>query len=79
MSLQDAVRNQKQVKELQEKGYFTLEDGTLSSSIKPKVKKILGKRTQGAKIAAVQEEEESESEVEVLEAVAAPKKRQRKN
>ena len=52
MSLQDTARNQKQSKELQEKGYFTLEDGTLSSSIKPKIKKILGKRTQGAKIAA---------------------------
>lgn len=44
---------------MEEKGYFTLEDGTLSSSLKPKIKKVLGKRTQQV---AVHQQEEAEDE-----------------
>jgi hypothetical protein len=45
LSEADKVRQQNQMKELDDNGYFTLDDGTLSSSLKPKVKRILGKRS----------------------------------
>ena len=39
MSAKDALRRDKQIKEMQELGYFTTEDGQKSTTLKPKVKK----------------------------------------
>ena len=35
----DKIRYEKQMKEFNEKGFFTLEDGSSSKDLKPKVKK----------------------------------------
>jgi hypothetical protein len=45
MTAKDQLRQQKQLEDLEKLGYFTLEDGTKSSSLKPKIKKVLQKRS----------------------------------
>ena len=87
MSIQDQTRHQKQVDDLEKLGYFTLEDGTKSSSLKPKIKKIGQKRARKSSQVSEADQEEpqneggevdSESESEI-EAIKPNKKRQRKN
>ena len=79
MSIQDQTRHQKQVDDLEKLGYFTLEDGTKSSSLKPKIKKVLQKRVRvSSQVAAEELGGDSGSEIEV-EAVKPMKKRVKKN
>ena len=79
LSFKDQSRHQKQVADLQTLGYFTLEDGTKSSSLKPKIKKILQKRVRvSSQVAAEELGDDSGSEIEV-EAVKPLKKRVKKN
>ena len=79
LSFKDQTRHQKQVADFKNLGYFTLEDGTKSSSIKPKIKKVLQKRVRvSSKVAAEELGGDSGSEIEV-EAVKPMKKRVKKN
>ena len=55
LSAKDLQRHQKQVADLEKLGFFTLEDGTKSTSLKPKMKKVLKKRS---RISAPAQEEE---------------------
>ena len=79
LSIKDQTRHLNQVEDLRKLGYFTLEDGTKSSSLKPKIKKVLQKRVRvSSKVAAEELGGDSGSEIEV-EAVKPMKKRVKKN
>ena len=79
LSFKDQSRHQKQVADFKNLGYFTLEDGTKSSSLKPKIKKVLQKRVRvSSQVAAEELGGDSGSEIEV-EAVKPMKKRVKKN
>ena len=87
LSFKDQSRHQKQVADFKNLGYFTLEDGTKSSSLKPKIKKIGQKRARKSSQVSEADQEEpqneggevdSESESEI-EAIKPNKKKQRKN
>lgn len=74
MSEEDRIRHETQMKEYLTKGTFTLEDGTDSSTLKPK-KKLVGKKRPKAEKSQA-EGSQDELERDIAEQV---KKRQRKN